>query len=751
MNAERRRIEALAQGGDGDPFSFLGMHPRGEGVVVRVVRPRAEQVWVVEARDPRVAVPLERVHPAGIFAREFPLTPPFGYRIRERSGGAEWDSEDPYRFGPVLGATDAWLIAEGSHLRLWEVSGAHLCTHEGVQGTRFAVWAPNARRVSVVGDFNAWDGRVHPMRFRNECGVWEIFLPFDLRGHAYKFELTGPSGGVLPLRSDPLARQAELRPQNASIVAPPSTFAWSDAAWVESRAERAQAVEPAVIYEAHLGSWRRKGARGQDFLTYRELAETLLPYVRDLGFTHVELLPVMEHPFDGSWGYQTTGLFAPTSRYGTPDDFRYFVDRAHAEGLGVILDWVPGHFPTDAHALGNFDGTHLYEHADPRKGFHFEWGTFAYNHGRREVANFLVASALYWLGEFHADGLRVDAVSSLIYLDYERGPGQWLPNERGDNENVEGTAFLRRLNQTVHDEIPGSTMVAEESTSWPGVTAPVESGGLGFDYKWNMGWMNDTLRLFKRDPFYRGYHLEELTFGMVYAFDERFILPFSHDEVVHLKGSLLGRMPGNDDTRFASLRLMYAYLYAHPGKKLLFMGAEFAQEGEWAETRSLDWHQLDEPRHRGVFDLLGDLNALYRATPALWACDDSWDGFTWLECEDRERLVAAFVRSDPASGGRTIVVLNLSGNEYAPYSLSLPAPGRYREILNTDAERYGGRNRGNFGAVEAVALPEGGARLDLYVPPQSALWLEAEPQIDAEPQDSAEPEAEVETAAEDAE
>ena len=719
-------MDALALGADGDPFSFLGMHAKGQGVVVRVLRPRAERVWVVEARDPRIAIPLERVHPAGIFAREFPLTPPFAYRIRESSGGAEWDADDAYRFGPVLGATDAWLIAEGSHRRLWEALGAHVTTHEGVTGTRFAVWAPNARRVSVVGDFNAWDGRVHPMRFRAECGVWEIFLPFDLHGEAYKFELTGPSGGVLPLRSDPLARQAEVRPQNASIVAEPSHFVWSDERWQATRAERAAAAAPMAIYEVHLGSWRRKGLRGEEFFTYRDSAETLLPYVRELGFTHVELLPVMEHPFDGSWGYQTTGLFAPTSRFGSPDDFRYFVDRAHAEGLGVILDWVPGHFPTDAHGLGNFDGTHLYEHADPRKGFHFEWGTFAYNHGRREVANFLIASALYWLREFHADGLRVDAVSSLIYLDYERGPGQWLPNERGGNENLEATAFLRELNAIVHVEVEGATTVAEESTSWPGVTAAPEEGGLGFDYKWNMGWMNDTLRLFKRDPFYRGYHLEEMTFGLTYAFDERFILPFSHDEVVHLKGSLLGRMRGNDEQRFASLRTMYAYLYAHPGKKLLFMGAEFAQEGEWAETRSLDWHQLEEPLRRGVFNLIGDLNAFYRATPALYADDDSWDGFAWLVCDDRRHLVEAFTRTDPASGEALTVVVNLSGNEYPRYALDVPQAGRYREVLNTDAERYGGRNRGNLGTVEAVELPGGGTRLELYVPPQSVLWLAPE-------------------------
>jgi 1,4-alpha-glucan branching enzyme len=719
-------MDALAQGADGDPFSFLGMHARGAGVVVRVFRPRAENVWVVEARDPRIAVPLERVHPAGIFVREFPLTPAFAYRIRERAGGAEWDAEDPYAFGPVLGATDVWLIAEGSHLKLWEALGAHFAVHEGVAGTRFAVWAPNARRVSVVGDFNAWDGRVHPMRFRAECGVWEIFLPYDLRGQAYKFELSGPSGGVLPLRADPLARQAEVRPQNASIVAAPSEFVWSDAEWVEGRAERAALAAPLAIYEVHLGSWRRKGLRGEEFFTYRDSADTLLPYVRELGFTHVELLPIMEHPFDGSWGYQTTGLFAPTSRYGTPDDFRYFVDRAHAEGLGVLLDWVPGHFPTDAHGLGTFDGTHLYEHADPRKGFHYEWGTFAYNQGRLEVANFLIASALYWLQEFHADGLRVDAVSSLIYLDYEREHGQWLPNEHGGNENLEATAFLRRLNETVHALVPGSLVIAEESTSWPGITAPVEAGGLGFDYKWNMGWMNDTLRLFKRDPFYRGYHLEELTFGLTYAFSDRFVLPFSHDEVVHLKGSLLGRMPGDDDARFAGLRTMYAYLYAHPGKKLLFMGAEFAQEGEWAETRSLDWHELEHPRNRGLFALVTDLNALYRSTPALYADDDSWAGFSWIECNDRERLVEAFLRVDPVSGERLAVVLNLSGREYARYALPVPAPGRYREVLNTDAQRYGGRNRGNFGGVDAVALADGSGLLVFYVPPQSVLWLAPE-------------------------
>ena len=731
MNETARRIEKIVQGADGDPFSFLGIHSSadGDGVVIRAFRPHAERVYAVDARSGQIALALERVHPAGFFSGELARTEPFPYLLRERARGETVEFDDPYRFGEILGETDAWLIAEGKHLRLWDVLGAHPRTIDGVEGVTFVVWAPNAHRVSVVGEFNGWDGRVHPMRFRAECGVWELFIPGDLIGKPYKYELIGPSGALLPLKTDPLAFACEVRPATASIVAPSSLYAWTDERWLKERGERIARDRPVAIYEVHLGSWRRKGERGDMFLNYRELADELIPYVEDLGFTHIELMPITEHPFDGSWGYQPTGMFAPTSRYGTPDDFRAFVDRAHRAGIGVLMDWVPGHFPTDAHGLGNFDGTHLYEHADPRKGFHYEWGTWVYNLGRAEVANFLIASALYWLGEFHVDALRVDAVSSIIYLDYDREPGQWLPNETGGRENLEAAAFLRRLNELVYAEFPSTTTIAEEATSWPMVSAPTYLGGLGFGYKWNMGWMNDTLSLFARDPLYRGQHFDELTFSLMYAFSENYILPLSHDEVVHLKRSLIGRMPGDDDARFASLRTLYAWMLVHPGKKLLFMGSEFAQEGEWSEARSLDWHQLEDPRRRALTDYVRDLNRIYRSTPALFACDDDWQGFEWIDCGDRARGIVACIRRDPKNGTFVVAIMNLSGTGCEGYPIGVPVSGRYREILNTDAAAYGGRDRGNFGFVDAVEAPLHGksVSIQLYVPPQSLILLTTSP------------------------
>ena len=725
MTSEERRIEALVRGAESDPFSFLGMHREGDGLTVRAFRPRAERLQLLDARSGSIVADFRRAHADGFFSAAVASTEPFAYRLRESASGRAREFEDPYRFGPVLGEIDVWLIAEGRHESLYEVLGAHLRTLDGVRGVSFAVWAPNARRVSVVGDFNGWDGRVHAMRFRNECGVWELFVPGELAGARYKYELAGPGGSLLPLRSDPLAFSSELRPANASIVVPPSAHRWADETWMSGRDRETAHASPISIYEVHLGSWKRTGAQGERMLSYRALADELIPYVKELGFTHLELLPVTEYPFDGSWGYQTTGQFAPTSRHGAPDDFRAFVDAAHAAGIGVILDWVPGHFPTDTHGLGNFDGTHLYEHADPRKGFHYEWGTYVYNFGRREVRNFLIASALFWLREYHIDALRVDAVSSLIYLDFGRETGGWIPNDDGGNENREATAFLREFNTTVHREVPGALTIAEEASSWPNVTAAPEQGGLGFDFKWNMGWMHDTLRLFRRDPLYRGQYWNELTFSLVYAFSERFILPFSHDEVVHLKRSLVGRMPGDDERRFASLRLMYSYLFTHPGKKLLFMGAEFAQEGEWSEARSLDWHQLEDPRRRGLSALVRDLNALYRDTPALSRCDDGWGGFEWIEADDGARAVAAFMRKDPQSGDFVIVVLNLSGLEYARYRVGVPLAGEYREIFNSDAAAYAGENRGNLGTAPALDPGAQGRpfALELVLPPQSALVL----------------------------
>ncbi len=626
---------------------------------------------------------------------------------------------------PILGDLDAYLLGEGTHLRLYDVLGAHVRTFDGVTGTAFAVWAPNARRVSVVGDFNRWDGRANPMWLRREVGVWELFVPGVAAGARYKYELEDGAGHLLPLRSDPVGFFAEVRPGNASVVWDAPPFAWSDAGWMAGRGARQHREAAISIYEAHLGSWRRKADHGGRFLTYREFADELVPYVRDLGFTHVELLPVSEHPFDGSWGYQTTGWFAPTSRFGTPDDLRAFVDAAHNAGIGVIVDWVPGHFPTDAFSLGRFDGTSLYEHADPRKGFHKEWGTFAFNLGRTEVANMMLASALYWLREFHIDGLRVDAVSSMIYLDYNRKAGEWIPNIYGGNENLEATAFLRRFNTLVYGEFPDAMTIAEESTAYPGVTTPVSAGGLGFGFKWNMGWMHDTLQFMHRDPMYRGHHLDEISFGLVYAFSENFVLPLSHDEVVHGKGSLIGKMPGGDREKFANLRLLFGHMFAHPGKKLLFAGDEFGQRDEWRYSASLDWHLTQWHAHSGLQALVGDGNRLYRDLPALHARDASGDGFEWIQYDDRRHAVCAWIRYDATRATHVVVACNYSGVRLDNYRLGVPHAGHYRELLNTDAALYGGGNEGNLGGVHAEPVPMHGRpqSIAITLPPLAAVYF----------------------------
>jgi len=626
---------------------------------------------------------------------------------------------------PILGDLDLHLIGEGSHLHLYDVLGAHVRTIDGVRGTTFAVWAPNARRVSVVGDFNGWDGRVHPMYLRREVGVWEIFIPGVAAGARYKYELENGDGHLLPLRSDPIAFASELRPKTASIVWDAPPFAWTDGAWLAGRAARQRRDAAISIYEVHLGSWRRKPEEHDRFLTYRELAETLVPYVRDRGFTHVELLPITEHPVDGSWGYQTTGWFAPTSRFGSPDDFRAFVDAAHAANLGVIVDWVPGHFPTDAFSLGRFDGTALYEHEDERKGFHREWGTYAFNLGRTEVANMLLASALFWLREFHIDGLRVDAVSSIIYLDYGRKPGEWIPNAYGGNENLEATAFLRRFNTLVYGEFPDAMTIAEESTAFPGVTAPVFAGGLGFGYKWNMGWMNDTLAFAHRDPLFRHHHTSAVSFGLVYAFSENFVLPLSHDEVVHGKGSLFGKMPGYDEAKFANLRLLIAHFFAHPGKKLLFAGGEFGQRDEWRAFRSLDWHLAGAPPHAGLQRLVGDCNRLYRERAALHALDAAWEGFEWIAFDDRVNTVFAWLRHSADRAEHVIAAMNFSGRRIDGYRLGVPQAGRYHEILNTDAAIYGGGNVGNLGEVasEPIAMHGFPNSIAIVLPPLAGVYF----------------------------
>ena len=689
---------ALAEGRCADPFAHLGPHLRGQRGTVTALVPGALRAWVLaEGRDPAAMAP----HPLAAELFTGPLPGLGRYRLRaEDAGGACWDWDDPYCHGPVLGEVDEHLLAEGTHRELWHALGAHAIMHEGLSGVHFALWAPNARRVSVVGDFNHWNGLVHPMRRRGASGVWEIFLPGVEEGAAYKYEILGADGHVGPLRADPVGFGAEHPPATASVVRRAGREGWQDADWMAARAAKGAVDAPVSIYEVHLGSWKRVPGEGERYLSYRELAEDLVPYAADMGFTHLELLPVTEHPFDGSWGYQPVGLFSPTIRHGTPQEFAGFVEAAHRAGLGVILDWVPGHFPSDAHGLARFDGTALYEHADPREGLHRDWNTLIYNYGRREVANFLIANALYWLKDYHLDGLRVDAVASMLYRDYSRPAGEWVPNVHGGRENYEAIDFLQRMNRLAYGECPGILTAAEESTAFPGVTRPVHAGGLGFGYKWNMGWMNDTLDYFRRDPVHRRYHHNQLTFGITYAATENFILPFSHDEVVHGKGSLLGKMPGSRWDRFANLRALYGYMWGQPGKKLLFMGQDWGQEREWDHDRSLDWHLLSDPAHAGVQRLVRDLNRLYRRLPALHRGDARAEGFRWLEPDDAERSVFAWIRQGDAGDAPVVVAANLTPVPRPDYRLGFPAPGRWAEVLNTDAAAYGGGNRGNLGAVE---------------------------------------------------
>ena len=681
----RDAYAALAQGRHSDPFSVLGVHQAGSSRIVRTLQPQAERVQIID-RLGTVLAKMERVHPDGIFAA---LMPPRlrHYRLRLTTAAGETvDIEDPYRFPTTLGDMDLYLFGEGSDKQIYAKLGAQPRTVLGISGTRFAVWAPNASRASVVGDFNDWDGRRHAMRLHPGNGLWEIFVPGIGNGQRYKFELLDRNGRLLPLKHDPFGHYHESPPGNASIVFA-SKHRWSDYQWMQRRASGPELDRPVSIYEVHLGSWRRRQADGDRYLSYRELAEELVGYVTDMGFTHIELLPVSEHPFDGSWGYQPIGMYAPTHRFGNPDDFRYFVDRCHAAGIGVIVDWVPAHFPRDEHGLRRFDGSALYEHEDPRKGEHADWGTLIFNFGRREVINYLIGSALYWIDEFHVDALRVDAVASMLYLDYSREDGEWVPNEFGGNENLEAVAFLKRLNTELHAH--GATSYAEESTAWPGVSRPVDQGGLGFTFKWNMGWMNDTLSYMSEDPVHRKFHHDKMTFGLVYAFNENFVLPLSHDEVVHGKRSLLGRMPGDEWQRFANLRAYLASMYTHPGKKLLFMGSELAPYDEWNHDRSLDWHLLEFAPHRGVQSLVRDLNALYRGTPALYEIDFNDAGFEWINWGDRDNSVLSWLRRD-TFGNFVISVSNLTPVVRHDFRIGVPAAGRYRELLSTDDARYGG-------------------------------------------------------------
>jgi len=702
----------IIAGRHADPFSYLGPHSENDVTVLRVYLPDAKRVVAVGEAGERE---LTRLDPAGLFAG--PLDGLQRYRLRARFGDDEVELEDPYRFPPVLSDYDLYLLGEGNQLQLYDKLGAHPMQIEGVSGVGFVVWAPNAQRVSVVGDFNLWDGRRHAMRVRGN-GYWEIFVPGARADDKYKYEIVARSGETLPLKADPVGFASEMRPATASVVIDAAKLPRPQPAPANVNALDA----PMSIYEVHLGSWRKKGEHGEYWLNYRELAEQLPAYAADMGFTHVELLPVMEHPFDGSWGYQPTGLFAPTSRFGAPADFVALIDALHKAGLGVLLDWVPGHFPDDPHALARFDGTALYEHADPRQGRHLDWGTMIYNFGRVEVTNFLLSNALFWLDRYGVDGLRVDAVASMLYLDYSRPAGEWVPNRFGGRENIEAIAFLRRTNTEVFGQYPQATTAAEESTAWPMVSRPVDVGGLGFGYKWNMGWMHDTLDYMSKDPIYRRYHHGNILFGLHYAFSENFILPLSHDEVVHGKRSILGRMPGDEWQRFANLRAYYAFMFGHPGKKLMFMGAEFGQDSEWNHDVSLPWHLTRQDNHAGVQRLIRDLNKLYRATPALHGLDCDAAGFEWLVADDADRSTYAWLRKGKNTTERCVVVVNFTPQRLRDYRVRVPFAGNWREVLNSDASVYGGSDVGNAGTVAAVVTRDS-PELRLVIPPLAAVFL----------------------------
>ncbi|GES44166.1 1,4-alpha-glucan branching enzyme GlgB [Rhizobium dioscoreae] len=714
-------IAAILAGTHSDPFAVLGVHKTDDGYVARCFILGAEAVTAT-ALDGSVIGELACLDPAGFFSGDVKLAKQQPVRYRARRGDAEWAVTDPYSFGPVLGPMDDYFARQGTHLRLFDKMGAHPLKHEGVQGFHFAVWAPNAQRVSVVGDFNNWDGRRHVMRFRADSGIWEIFAPDVPAGVAYKFEIRGHDGVLLPLKADPFARRSELRPKTASVTTNELLQVWDDSAHREHWASVDQRRQPISIYEVHAGSWQRRD--DGSMLSWDELASRLIPYCVDMGFTHIEFLPITEHPYDPSWGYQTTGLYAPTARFGEPEGFARFVNGCHKVGIGVILDWVPAHFPTDEHGLRWFDGTALYEHEDPRKGFHPDWNTAIYNFGRTEVLAYLLNNALYWAEKYHLDGLRVDAVASMLYLDYSRKHGEWIPNEYGGNENLEAVRFLQSVNTRIYGAHPGVMTIAEESTSWPKVSQPVHEGGLGFGFKWNMGFMHDTLSYLAREPVHRKYHHNELTFGLIYAFSENFVLPLSHDEVVHGKGSLIAKMSGDDWQKFANLRAYYAFMWGYPGKKLLFMGQEFAQWSEWSEERALDWNLLQYRMHEGMRRLVRDLNFTYRSKPALHARDCEGEGFEWLVVDDFENSVFAWLRKAP--GEKPVAVItNFTPVYRENYTLRLPAEGRWREILNTDADIYGGSGKGNGGRVQAVNAG-GGVHAIITLPPLATIMLEPE-------------------------
>ena len=707
--ADHDEIRAIVGGYHGTPYHVLGPHTIDiedkERLVIRAFRPLDEQVFVVNIKSGK-RTPMERVHPLGFFEAVFPRRRnSFPYRlIVADPEGNEYELEDPYRFPLQLSEFEIYLHGEGNYTESYTKLGAHFTTIDEVGGVSFAVWAPNAQRIGVIGPFNGWDNRVHPMERREDSGIWELFIPNLVEGTPYKFAIKSLVMGYEVDKSDPYAYYADMRPGTESRIWDIQKYAWDDGQWMDERVDRQALDQPINVYEVHLGSWKR-APETNGFLNYRDLAHDMAAYCRKMGYTHIELMPITEHPFDGSWGYQVTGYFAPTSRFGTPDDFKYFVDHCHQQGIGVILDWVPAHFPKDGHGLAFFDGTHLYEHSDPRQGEHVDWGTKIFNFGRNEVRNFLLSSALFWLKEYHLDGLRVDAVASMLYLDYSREGGDWIPNKFGGRENLEAIDFIRRFNELTHEAHPGVLTIAEESTSWPMVTRPTYTGGLGFDLKWNMGWMHDTLDFMEKDAVHRRYYQNQITFSLLYAFSENFVLPFSHDEVVHLKRSMLDKMPGDFWQKRANLRALYAYMNGHPGKKLLFMGSEFGQWTEWNEDKSLDWHLTDWPEHQQLQQYVADINHLYLSEPALHEVDDSWEGFQWIDTSDAEQSILSFVRRAKNSDDLIVVVCNFTPVPRLGYRVGLPKGGNYQEIMNSDWQQYGGSGVSNGGQIVADHLP----------------------------------------------
>lgn len=715
---------ALGAGMHPDPFAVLGRHPFGKTTIIRAVVPGANRVDILTQKGVKPIGQLKQIDTSGVFEGVLaPTKAKTGYRLQAHNGVHTWVFDDPYRFMPTLGDMDLHLLSEGSHQRAFTCFGAHVMEHQGVWGTRFAVWAPSAKRVALVGEFNHWNTSQHVMRHRGASGIWELFVPGVDDGIHYKFCVFDQADKQLPLKADPYAFGAEYRPNTASVVRRLDTHNWADQEWMAGRGGHQHRAAPMSIYEVHLGSWMRSGDDENPFLSYDELAQKLIPYVKGLGFSHIELMPITEYPFDGSWGYQPVGLYAPTRRFGSPTDFKAFVDACHGAGLAVILDWVPGHFPADDHGLAQFDGTHLYEHADPRKGFHPDWNTLIFNFGRREVANYLISNAHFWLEEYHLDGLRVDAVASMLYLDYSREDGEWLANEHGGNQNYEAIAMLRHMNERAYALNDGIITVAEESTAWPGVSTPTSSGGLGFGFKWNMGWMNDTLEYISRDPVHRKHHHHQMTFGINYAFSENYVLPLSHDEVVHGKGSLLDRMPGDRWQKFANLRAYFAFMWTHPGKKLLFMGGEFAQAREWNADQSLDWYLLDDPDHKNIQTLARDLNGLYFGNPALYQRDCEASGFEWIDGGAAHDNIISFLRWGENGSRPCLVVCNFSPTPRHNYRVGVPYGGFWRELINTDSHFYGGSGVGNHGGRNADPAPAHVKpySLDLTIPPLATM------------------------------